>query len=149
MKVYVFSSSNLTNIWAGIGARMWAVAETQAANPSIASRARNLPLGAFGMFWCVETQSLTVPFVTRSRPEPEVIVSNVWPEPWRLPFQILPLGSPRNQLSKDELTVRLPALAASGRGWHDVFHVSPSTVFAASDIDDRDWQVLIELLADA
>jgi hypothetical protein len=149
MQAYVFSSSNLTNIWAGVGARMWAVSETQAANPSIAGKAEKLPLGAFGLLYCVETQSFTVPFVVRSKPEPDTVVRNVWPEPWRLPFQIIPLGSPRRQLSKDDLNSRLPALAASGREWHHVFHVQGLTAFAASEIDDGDWQVVIQQLADA
>jgi len=44
MQVYIFSSNSLTNIWAGIGARMWAVSETQANNLALAGRAQNLPL---------------------------------------------------------------------------------------------------------
>lgn len=149
MQVYVFSSNNVTNIWAGIGAHMWAVSEVQAANPSIAGKAQKLPLGAFGLIYCVETQSFTVPFVIRSRPESDVVIGNVWPEPCRLPFQIIPLGSPRKQISKDDLTAHLPALASSGRGWHQVFHVQGLTAFAASEIDDGDWEVLVQLLTDA
>ena len=55
MHLYIFSSSDLTNIWAGIGAGMWAVSETSASNPAAISRADNLPVGAFGMLYCVKT----------------------------------------------------------------------------------------------
>jgi hypothetical protein len=149
MQLYIFSSSNLTNIWAGIGARMWAVSEMLASNPAAISRAEQLPLGAFGMLYCVEKQSFTVPFVVRSRPDIHAVVREVWPEPWRLPFQIIPLGSPRRQMSKDELGSRLPAFSRSGQPWTHTFHIQPATAFAPSEVDDGDWQVLVGALADA
>jgi hypothetical protein len=34
MELFCFASKNLTNIWAGIGARMWAVAETSPSSES-------------------------------------------------------------------------------------------------------------------
>lgn len=127
---------------------MWAVSESQATDLSIVGKARKLPVGAFGIFWCTETQSFTVPFVIRSPPDTNRTVSNVWPESWRLPFQIVPLGGPHRQLSKHDLKSRLPGLRTSGRDWTHVFHIQPTRVFAASEIDDGDWHLLFEALAD-
>jgi hypothetical protein len=148
VQVYVFSSSNLTNIWAGVGARLWAVSETQAANASLATRSRDLPIGALGLLYCVETQAFTVPFLIRSKPDPVSVISDVWPERWRLPFHIVPLGTPRRRLPKDRLALELPGLSASGREWYHTFHIQGLTAFAASELDDRDWQVIIDRLAD-
>ena len=41
MNIYVFTSNSLTNIWAGIGARKWAVAESQANMPGCATKGTN------------------------------------------------------------------------------------------------------------
>jgi hypothetical protein len=148
MRVFAFSSSNLTNIWAGVGAHLWAVSEVQAINPSIATKASRLPVGAFGILYCVELHSFTVPFVIRSRPDPAQIVENVWPEPWKLPFQIVPLGTPNRHVSSRSLAEHLPGIRASERQWNHIFHVEPLTAFVASEIDDGDWHVLFEKLAD-
>lgn len=65
--VYVFASKNRTNIWAGIGAGLWAVADAD--GPHAAGRqtkAMQMPVGALGVIYCVENQSLTTPFVVLS-----------------------------------------------------------------------------------
>lgn len=148
MNIYVFSSTNLTNIWAGVGAKMWAVSVAQGTNASILAKARSMKVGAFGLIYCVETQSLTTPFVTRSEPDLQAEIRNVWPEPWRLPFRIMPLGTPDRQVSKDRLAEMLPALRTSGRHWHHLFLIAPTTAFAASVVDDGDWDLLVRQLAE-
>ena len=67
MKLYSFASENLTNIWAGIGAGMWAVGESDnsAFVKGRVTKAARMPIGAFGTY-CNETGSLTVPFVIYS-----------------------------------------------------------------------------------
>ncbi len=150
MNVYVFSSINLTNIWAGVGARMWAVSEAQAANPANVGKARNHLVGAFGLLYCSAegVQSFTIPFVIRSSPDLNVTVEGVWPEPWRLPFRLIPFGTPRKLISKDSLRNLLPGLLASGKRWNDYLLISPTTVFAPSKIEEGDWDILIRELAD-
>ncbi len=65
MKLYSFASENLTNIWAGIGAGMWAVGESDnsAFVKGRITKAARMSIGAFGILYCNETGSLTVPFV--------------------------------------------------------------------------------------
>jgi hypothetical protein len=104
MDIFVFSSKNLTNIWAGIGARKWAVSKELAENPATVTKAKSLRIGSLGLLYCSETQSFTAPFLVSSAPEVNVSVSNIWPEEWWLPFSIFPLGSPNKQMSKDEGT---------------------------------------------
>lgn len=76
--VYVFSSTNLTNIWAGIGAHRWAVAPRQGDNASIQTKAKNLPVGALGVLYCVEKHSFTPPFLVTSKPDMTALVADVW-----------------------------------------------------------------------
>ncbi len=142
MDVYVLSSKNLTNIWAGIGARRWAVSQAQGSNLSIQTKANNLPVGALGVLYCVDTQSFTTPFLVTSKPDAAATVTNIWPESWTLPFNIFPLGSPARQLHKDKLAKLLPSLKNGGQ-WDQLLHVQPITVFAPSQLSNEDWSALV------
>ena len=88
MDIFVFSSKNLTNIWAGIGARLWAVSDTGDATTfqSRRTKSQGMKIGTFGILYCNETQTLTTPFIVYSKPDAKRTVKNVWPEPWVLPF---------------------------------------------------------------
>ncbi len=149
MNLFVFSSRNLTNIWAGIGACLWAISEQQAANVSGAHvKARSMRIGAAGVIYCSDTQSFTSPFLVLSKPAEDEIVTDVWPEAWTLPFRIHSLGSPRKQLHKDNVVSALPSLTASGRPWNHVLHIQPVTVFVPSEIEEADWEVLVTTLGE-
>jgi len=149
MDLCLFASRTITNIWAGIGARMWAVSHEQATNiPSLAQKALRMPIGALGLFYCSETHSFTTPFLVYSPPQEGVVVDDVWPEQWTLPFRIHPLGTPRNQLHKDEAQNIIPTLSNSDEPWTSVFFVQPTTVFVPSQITSDDWQILIQRLAE-
>ena len=112
MKLYSFASENLTNIWAGIGAGMWAVGESE--NSTFVkgwnTKAGRMPIGAFGILYCNETGSLTVPFVVYSKADPNRTETEVWSKAWVLPFAIKPLGNPRRQLTRERARQVLPSL---------------------------------------
>lgn len=150
MDLYVFASRSVTNIWAGVGARMWAVSRKQAANiPNLAGKATRMLVGSSGVIYCSATQSLTTPFVVASRARPDQEVTDVWPEPWTLPFGIHPLGTPHRQLHKDRLSEVLPTLQRTSQRWDQLLHIQPATVFVPSEVGNDDWQALLEHLADA
>jgi len=108
--VFVFSSNNLTNIWAGVGAGLWAVAEQQKRKVGGArEKAQFLQIGSLGVLYCSKNKSFTTPFVVFSRPDLEGVVKNVWDDQWVLPFHIHPLGTPRRLLHKDRLRHILPS----------------------------------------
>jgi|SRR5665213_194067 len=151
MTIFVFSSKNLTNIWAGIGAGLWAVSKSaeQSTNQGRLTKSKNMKIGSFGILYCTETQSLTTPFIVFSRPDPDALVKNVWPEEWVLPFKIHPLGTPAKQLGKDEAMQALPTLRASGQtNFGHALPVQAITVFSPSPLQDADWEILIKRLAD-
>ncbi len=148
MHIYVFSSKNLTNIWAGIGACRWAVSQKQGNNPSIQTKAKHLPVGGLGLIYCVDTGSFTTPFLVTSKPDPNSVISDIWPERWRLPFSMLPLGSPTRQLHKGRLVSLLPSLKG-GKRWDRLLHVQPTTVFVPSVLSDEDWSVFVSELVGA
>ncbi len=146
MDIFVFSSENLTNIWAGVGARTWAVAPKQAKSAQIQGKAKKLAVGSLGLFYCVESKCLTTPFMVTSKPQVGEIVSHIWSGQWGLPFGIVPLGSPHKTLRVSSLASKLPSLS-SGQGWASLFHVAPATVFAASKLTPEDWAAIVgELL---
>lgn len=146
MELFVFSSKNLTNIWAGVGARRWAVSAEQSDMPGARTKARGLRVGALGILYCVETQSLTTPFLVSSPPDEQATVRDVWPEEWYLPFGIYPLGSPYRQMGKADIT-QLPAVIASGRQWNNVILTQGQFAFQATMVGSEDWEVLFTRLA--
>lgn len=145
MDLFVFSSTTLTNIWAGVGARMWAVSPEQASNRGIVTKAANLRIGSLGVLYCVETKTLTVPFLVTSTPDPQATIQNVWPEPWRLPFGILPVGSPHKQMSKGQIAL-LPAVVTSGRKWNTVIRTQGQFAFQACRVGPADWEQIVRQL---
>jgi hypothetical protein len=146
MDLFVFSSKNLTNIWAGVGARRWAVSLEQAEMPGARTKAHGLRIGALGILYCVETQSLTTPFLVSSAPDEHATVSDVWPEEWHLPFGIHPLGSPYRQMGKGDIA-QLPVVVESGRQWNTVIRTQGQFVFQATVIGADDWATLFSRLA--
>jgi hypothetical protein len=150
MELFVFSSMNLTNIWAGIGARLWAVSkrdETQV--KAMVTKSRRMNVGSSGVLYCSETKSFTTPFLVYSKADATQIVANVWPEEWILPFKIHPLGTPAKQLPLSTAKERLPILRArpNDNPTH-ILPITPTTVFASATITSEDWEVLIQALAD-
>jgi hypothetical protein len=147
MKLYSFASENLTNIWAGIGAGMWAVGESdnQAFVKGRITKAARMPIGAFGILYCNETGSLTVPFVVYSKANPESTETEVWSKAWVLPFSIKPLGNPRRQLNRERARQVLPSL--QDKSFEKLFLVQGQFAFQATEVADEDWAILIQELA--
>lgn len=148
MKLYAFASNNLTNIWAGVGAGRWAVARSE--DPTFskvrAAKAARMPVGAFGLLYCTEVQSFTVPFVVYSGVSDET-VKDIWPEEWILPFHIKPLGTPNRRMRRDKAKDLLPSVQARGTDLNKLIPVPPTFAFNGSEIGDDDWAVLIKELA--
>lgn len=136
----------MTNIWAGIGAKRWAVSEKQATNASIRTKSKRLPVGALGLIYCVESKALTTPVVVTSAAEQTEVVVNVWPQKWMLPFGIVPLGSPHKSISTTDLPKLIPSLAGGAVGWNNLFYVTPTMVFTPSKLTDADWAALLTVL---
>lgn len=145
MDLFVFSSKNLTNIWAGVGARRWAVSAEQAEMPGARTKAKALRIGALGILYCVETQSLTTPFLVSSVPDEQITVRDIWPEEWHLPFAIHPLGSPHRQMERREIA-QLPTVVASGKQWNNVILTQGQFAFQPSKVGADDWEILFARL---
>jgi len=151
MKIYGFASESLTNIWAGIGAQKWAVGRSNdpAYSKGRKTKAEKMPIGPFGVLYCNETSSYTTPFVVYSKPHATEVISNIWADPWVLPFGIKPLGNPQRSLTVAQMLEVIPH--ATERRITDprkhLITVQGNFAFQASDITDDDWAVLIEHLA--
>jgi len=144
--LYAFSSETVTNIWAGVGAEMWAV-QTRP-NASIRGKAGKIDVPSFGILYAGAEQALTVPFVILTRPDQTRIENQVWHGPWALPFRIKPLGTPRKMLSASEAKRIIPSFKRlQTNNFGKVFRVSGSYAFNRCDADQADWDVLIERLA--
>ena len=109
--------------------------------------------GDRGLLYCNPTHSFTTPFIVESRADPEAIVTDIWPEPWCLPFKINPLGSLARQLPAQEAATRWPVLeqrlaANHGRGGASAaLCFTGATVFTPVEITDSDWEIILNDLA--
>ena len=149
MELFSFASSSLTNIWAGIGAQMWAVAETSPSDMKARiTKSKRMTVGSIGLLYCNETHSFTTPFLTYSAPDHDKVVLDIWPEKWRLPFRIHPLGTPLRQVHKDDAMKRWPVLLrSSSSSVSAALNITGTTVFVPVDISADDWAMILQDLA--
>ena len=149
MKLYAFASADLTNIWAGVGAQRWAVplSKAESSNSGRATKAAKMLPGSAGILYSSEDKCFTSPFIVRTLAQADEIITHIWPREWTLAFEVRYIGSPHKRLSWDDAKNLLPS-CKSGTPLSKLIHVEPLTVFAASQIDEADWAVLIDRLAD-
>jgi hypothetical protein len=145
MEIFCFASKNLTNIWAAIGARTWAVAETSPTDmKGRITKAKRMKVGALGIIYCTETQSFTTPFITVSEPDAGKTIDTIWQESWRLPFSIHPLGNPSRQVHASTAKQKWAALANVGAGGVSAaMNITGTTVFVPVDISADDWALML------
>jgi hypothetical protein len=149
MELFLFASESLTNVWAGIGARQWAVRKTSDSDmKSRVTKSMRMKAGSLGLLYCNESQSFTTPFVVLSMPDASRIVTNVWLGEWHLPFRIHPLGSPDRQLHKAKATEVLQVLRESPNNVSATMNLTGTTVFVPKDISADDWALALGELAD-
>jgi hypothetical protein len=102
--LFCFASRNIENIELGIKHRMWAVGtlmNQSAMDARITKAQKYLRPGAFGVLYCNPLHSFTTPFIVESYADPQRVVNDIWPEPWRLPFRIKPLGDSLKKVHAD------------------------------------------------
>jgi hypothetical protein len=153
MDLFCFASRNIRNIELGIENKLWAVG-TLLNQSSMAARItkaqRYFHEGAHGILYCNQNHSFTTPFIVRSRADPIRVVTEVWPEPWRLPFKIEPLGDLSRQISADEAKEQWPfvidRLKTKG-GVTAAMNITGTTVFIPVIIASDDWAVICRDLA--
>ena len=148
MQIYVFSSNNLTNIWAGVGAGMWAVSLKLAKSKGTITKSQNLRIGSLGILYCSGTQEFTTPFLVKTVPQKRVEIADIWSEKWSLPFEISTLGSPTKRLSRDIVAHELPSVKTTGKHWNKILYVQPNFSFQPSDISTEDWAFLFGRLGE-
>jgi hypothetical protein len=146
--VYVFASATRTNIWAGIGAGLWAVNENNEPPHLRKARAQGMPVGAFGLLYSKVDEALTTPFVVLSVPELMVAEERIWPERWVFPFRIRPLGSPRHMYPIAEARKQLGLFAdvrEEGK-WQNKLNLAGTMTFQPVAFNDLDWAQIIDRL---
>lgn len=151
MDLFIFSSQNVTNIWAGVGARRWAVSQREESFlRGLVTRAERMKIGSAGVLYCSEGKYFTTPFLVYSPPQPNVVVKDIWPDEWVLPFRIHPLGTPERRYPLEAAKGELPVLlnAQTENAGH-VLRLQPTTVFVPTDVSTADWEIILRNLADS
>lgn len=146
MKVFVFTSDCLTNVWAAVGAQLWAVpkSKSDSSNKGRRTKAGKMPIRAFGLLYCSADKTFTTPFVVQAQAV-DTSISHIWPGDWILPFVIRTLGTPHKRLSWADASSQMPSCVA-GTPLHKLLHVEPLTVFTGDEVTDADWSFLIKNL---
>lgn len=148
MRLYAFSSASLTNIWAGVGAQLWAVPQSasRSSNAGRSTKAAKMLPGSVGLLYSSADKCFTSPFIVHSVADPKAVIEHVWPGKWILPFGIRTIGNPHVRLSWSDAAKVLPS-CIDGIKLNRLIHVEPLTVFSASEISEADWALLISKLA--
>lgn len=156
MDLFCFASRNVENIKRGIAHQLWAVGtllNQQSMAARITKAERYLRPGAFGVLYCNPLHAFTTPFIVRSHADPDAVVDDVWPEPWRLPFKIETLGDLSRQLPAEEAKKRWPVLKNrleanySRGGVSAAMNITGTTVFVPVPITGEDWAIICHDLA--
>jgi hypothetical protein len=149
MDLFCFASYSLTNIWAGIGAGLWAVKETSESDMKVRiTKSRRMTVGSIGVLYCNDTHSFTTPFLVLSEPELDRAVTDIWPERWRLPFRIHAFGNPTRQVHKDKASSKWPVLKkTTASSISAAMNLTGTTVFVPKEIAAEDWALIITDLA--
>lgn len=153
MKLFCFASRNLDNIWSGVKAQKWAVATVSdsAMKGRITKARRYFVPGVHGLLYCKPRHSFMVPFIAASDADPDAVVTDIWPEPWRLPFSIQPLGDPRREVKMEDAMARWPILIRKqemgARSVTAALNITGATVFSPTDITEEDWRIILDDLA--
>jgi hypothetical protein len=150
VKLFIFPSSTIKNIYVGIHTEMWAVAQTDPKRrKELTTKSRGMPEGSKGVFWSTEGQFFTAPFIVSSSPDPWRQVSGVWLGTWILPFRIHTLGTLRKRLNKADARRTLPFLKS--QRWTNITHVARLNAlvsFVPNEVSDEDWEVLVTHLSE-
>lgn len=132
-------------------ARTWAVAVVSdtAMKGRITKARRFFKVGSRGLLYCRPTESFTTPFIAESAADSERVVTDIWPEPWCLPFSIRPLGDPSKRVHKNSARLRWPILhrQIDYPNITAAMNATGTTVFVPIDITDEDWSIILEDLA--
>ena len=110
------------------------------------TKSLDFAVGAFGLLYCSQSKFFTMPFKVAGEVEWRM-EEKVWPEPWAMPFDIEPFGSPRMRLRSDEAKKVLECLK-SVQSITDVFYLGGTLNFTASKIPEDDWQIILEELSE-
>jgi hypothetical protein len=144
--VYIFPSGDLKHVWTAIQKRLWAVSTIDPEQlPGRTTKAKQMPIGANGLFYCSDVECFAVPFLVQSRPDPKEI-NGIWPGTWYFPFEIDPLGdlSRRIPLSKAKATWKT---LEGARNVTTRINISGSMAFVPSWLYEEDWQSILQNLS--
>jgi len=150
VKLFIFPSSNTTNVSAGIGAGLWAVSDgDEQRRKELKTKSKGMPVGSAGVIWRTGERFFTTPFIVYSAPSADERVTDVWPETWILPFRIHTLGTPRKKLVENDAWRELPVPNQIPRtNITHVLRVNALTSFVPSDVSEQDWAILLMHLAE-
>jgi hypothetical protein len=147
--VFVFSSENITNIWAGYGAGTWAVSsgESTVVKSKRTKSARLIP-GSLGILYCAPWKAFTMPFVTTTIPDVERVERDIWHGEWILPFKFRSLGNPMKRVNSGDTYEIMDGIKRRKiNNFSNYLNVQSNFDFQPSRIDKSDWAKLVERLA--
>ncbi|MDV6344067.1 hypothetical protein R2Q26_05765 [Nitrosomonas sp. Is37] len=128
---------------------MWAVNETSSKDmKGRITKSKRMKVGAAGLLYCNEIHSFTTPFLVYLEPDPDSEVTDIWPEKWRLPFKIHPLGTPARRVHSNEAKSQWPLLKDIGPGGVSAaMNITGTTVFVPIEVSTDDWSLILSSLA--
>jgi hypothetical protein len=145
--LYVFPATSLREIQTAHDAGRWGIQASASRHASLTTRAKEIPIGAHGIFYCSASKSLTTPFRFTSAPDPDSTIADLWHDERSFPFGFEPLGSTQRQMGLDQARRLLDVSTTStSTNSSNIFHLAPTRMFSPIEITDTDWDTLLRTL---
>jgi len=144
MKIYTFVSKTRQNIYAGYGAKMWAIPlpKDRSQFKRLATKAKRVKAGDICLFYCVMDKRFYMPSIVESTPVNKSFNDQVWNGKWHFPFNIRPLRDSFISWSKDEIK-DLNIIKYKDKNWNYILQVnSLSTFTPIRDLHEKEKEVL-------
>jgi len=102
--------------------------------------------GSLGLIFCADKakcQYFAMPFnvLTLARNEK---IDGVWPETWTLPFDIEPMGNPRERIESLDMAKRTWRCLQGGLNPANVLYLASMLAFTPARIFRSDWEAILK-----
>ena len=148
MNLYIFACEYLRNIEIGYANKLWAVsALDDKTSRQRWGKAQLMSRYSRGLIYSSADKTFTMPFVTESKPD-DCTIDDIWDQRWEFPFAIHPLGGPDRLISLEVAKHSWPMLSTRINPTHAVNGINGYTVFVANEIEQSQWNQILEDLGD-
>lgn len=146
INIYCFTSKDIKNIWAAVGAQKWAITPNSEMYKQHKTKGEKMNVGSFGIFYSTEEKVFTTPFVVKSKINDNE-ETDIWKGDFVFPFEIRTIGEPllNKRIHISEMQQILKK-CEDDREWNRVFFPGGRFDFVKSEVSLDVWEEILKKL---